>query len=209
MYAKDLSRKVRSAKRQRACKGYYISAQAPFGYKVDPQNRNRLTVDEAPAEVVKEIFRLTIAGNTLSQISRILTEQEIITPSAYKAQNGDTRFYRYHENGQSPFGWCYQTVRAILKDQVYTGDMVNHKFEMDSSELTSDSPHVCTGRRDKWYSDYAMNRLNTIEDMEFKVSWKLIAIGLFGSDKIPIQLTYTDLFDYLDKRLNNHTGLII
>ena len=130
MYAKDLSRKVRSAKRQRACKGYYISAQAPFGYKVDPQNRNRLTVDEAPAEVVKEIFRLTIAGNTLSQISRILTEQEIITPSAYKAQNGDTRFYRYHENGQSPFGWCYQTVRAILKDQVYTGDMVNHKFEI-------------------------------------------------------------------------------
>lgn len=48
-----------------------------------------------------------------------------------------------------------------------------------------------------------MNRLNTIEDMGFKVSWKLIAIGLFGSEKIPIQLTYTDLFDYLDKRLSN------
>jgi len=48
-----------------------------------------------------------------------------------------------------------------------------------------------------------------IEDMGFKVSWKSIAIELFGSDKIPIQLTYTDLFDYLDKRLNNHTGLII
>lgn len=85
MYAKDLSRKVKSAKRQRANKGYYISAQTPFGYKVDAQNRNRLAVDDEPAAVVKEIFRLAIAGNTLSQISRILTEREIITPSAYKA----------------------------------------------------------------------------------------------------------------------------
>ena len=130
MYARDLSRKVKSAKRQRANKGYYISAQPPFGYKVDPANRNRLAVDEEPAAVVKEIFRLAIAGKTLSQISRILTERKVITPSAYKAQNGDTRFSRYHENGQSPFGWCYQTVRAILKDRVYTGDMVNHKFEI-------------------------------------------------------------------------------
>lgn len=39
--------------------------------------------------------------------------------------------------------------------------------------------------------------------MGFKVSWKLIALGLFGSDKIPIQLTYTDLFDYLDRRLSD------
>jgi DNA invertase Pin-like site-specific DNA recombinase len=36
MYAKDLSRKVKSAKRQRAYSGYYISAQPPYGYKVDP-----------------------------------------------------------------------------------------------------------------------------------------------------------------------------
>jgi len=36
MYARDLSRKVKSAKRQRANKGYYISAQPPFGYRVDP-----------------------------------------------------------------------------------------------------------------------------------------------------------------------------
>lgn len=130
MYAKDLSRKVKSAKRQRAYKGYYISAQAPYGYKVDPTNRNHLIVDEEAAEVVKEIFRLALAGHSLSQISRILSEQKIITPGVYKAQNGDTRFSRYQEGKDSFFGWCYQTVRAILRDQVYTGDMVNHKVEI-------------------------------------------------------------------------------
>ena len=130
MYAKDLSRKVKSAKRQRAYKGYYISAQAPYGYKVDPLNRNSLIVDEEAAEVVKEIFRLALAGHSLSQISRILSQREIITPGVYKAQNGDTRFSRYLEGKDSFFGWCYQTVRAILRDQVYTGDMVNHKVEV-------------------------------------------------------------------------------
>lgn len=130
MYAKDLSRKVKSAKRQRAYKGYYISAQAPYGYTVDPLNRNRLIVDEEAAKVVEEIFRLALAGHSLIQISRILTERQIITPGVYKAQNGDTRFSRYQEGKVSLFGWCYQTVRAILRDQVYTGDMVNHKVEV-------------------------------------------------------------------------------
>lgn len=130
MYAKDLSRKVKSAKRQRVYKGYYISAQAPYGYKVDPLNRNRLIINEEAAKVVKEIYRLAIAGNSLIQISRILTERQIITPGVYKAQNGDTRFSRYLKGKDSLFGWCYQTVRAILRDQVYTGNMVNHKVEV-------------------------------------------------------------------------------
>lgn len=80
--------------------------------------------------MVKEIFRLALAGHSLIQISRILTERQIITPGVYKAQNGDTRFSRYQEGKASLFGWCYQTVRAILRDQVYTGDMVNHKVEV-------------------------------------------------------------------------------
>ena len=130
MYAKDLSRKVKSAKRQRACKGYYISAQAPYGYKVDPTNRNRLIVDEEAAEVVKEIFRLALEGNSLSEISRALSLQKIIKPGIYKAQRGDTRFSRYYQNDISSFSWCYQTIRGILRDQVYTGDMVNHKVEI-------------------------------------------------------------------------------
>lgn len=130
MYAKDLSRKVKSAKRQRARKGYYISAQAPFGYKVDVNNRNRLVVDDDAAEVVKDIFKLAIAGYSLSKISRILTERKVIKPGVYKALNGDTRFLRYQKDGSSDYKWCYQTVRNILRDQVYTGDMVNHKYEV-------------------------------------------------------------------------------
>jgi site-specific DNA recombinase len=132
LYAKDLSRKVKSAKRQRAYNGYYISAQPPYGYKVNPANRNQLIVDDEPAAIVKEMFRLALAGNSLKQIAKTLTERTIMIPSAYKAKNGDTRFERYNKT-KKPGGiykWCYETIQAILRDRAYVGDMVNHKFEV-------------------------------------------------------------------------------
>lgn len=130
MYAKDLSRKIKLAKHQRAIKGYYMSGQPPFGYKPDPNNRNHLVIDEEAADIVKMIFKFAAQGNSYLDISRKLTELGIITPGAYKVKNGDTRFIRYlnKENGFTT--WSYQTVRAILLDSVYKGDMVNHKTEI-------------------------------------------------------------------------------
>ena len=132
MYAKDLSRKVKVAKRQRAYKGLFISAQTPYGYKIDPMDKNHLIVDEEVSDIIKEIFRLALSGKSLVQISRILTENQILTPGSYKAMKGDTRFERYLKDGKSSFSWCYQTVRAILKDRVYVGDMVNHRYEISN-----------------------------------------------------------------------------
>ena len=100
MYAKDLSRKVKLAKRQRAIKGYYMSGQPPFGYKQDPDNRNQLIIDEDAANIVRMIFDLAEQGNSYSSISRKLTNLGIITPAEYKVKNGDTRFIRHlHKKG--------------------------------------------------------------------------------------------------------------
>lgn len=130
MYAKDLSRKVKLAKRQRAMKGYYMSGQPPFGYKPDPNNKNRLIIDEEAAIIVRKIFKLAAEGKSYSSISRELTELGIISPAAYKAKNGDTRFIRYLSGENGSANWSYQTVRTILLDSVYKGDMVNHKTEI-------------------------------------------------------------------------------
>ncbi len=45
MYAKDLSRKVKSAKRQRALNGLFISAQVPYEYMKELTNKNNLVVN--------------------------------------------------------------------------------------------------------------------------------------------------------------------
>ena len=128
MYAKDLSRKVKSAKRQRALNGCFISGQAPYGYKVNPANHSQLVVDEEAAEVVKHIFTLSLSGHSAKEIAKTLTQDGIITPGAYKYRQGDTRFARYVERDESK--WCYETIQAILKDRVYVGDMENHKAEV-------------------------------------------------------------------------------
>lgn len=132
MYAKDLSRKVKAAKRQRAKNGFFISAQAPYGYKQDPSNKNHLVVDEEAAGVVRRIFEFALSGFGAVKIAKALKAERIINPSAYKAQNGDTRFSRYNDN-QNPdkmYEWCYATIQLIMQDRVYVGDMENHKAEV-------------------------------------------------------------------------------
>ena len=130
MYAKDISRKIKSAKMQRAQNGLHISGQTPYGYKVNPYNRNQLIIDEEAAPVVKLIFQLAEDGNSFSEISRILEAQKHITPSAHKAMQGDTRFIKSAGTGEEMYKWSYQTVRTILNNPVYVGDMVNHKVEV-------------------------------------------------------------------------------
>lgn len=129
MYAKDLSRKVKSAKQQRAQNGLFISAQAPYGYKVDPYNRNRLVVDPEASLTVKKIFNLAKKGYSYSEISRFLEKDKIITPSVYKAIHGDSRFLRYATK-ENIYSWPYQTIKSIISNATYVGDMVNHKVEI-------------------------------------------------------------------------------
>lgn len=132
MYAKDLSRKVKTAKRQRALNGMFISAQTPFGYKKDHLNPNHLVIDEEAAKTINLIFDLFLNGKGIVAIKKLLTQQKIITPAAYKAKNGDTRFDRFYSlRGEGwEYNWCQATISKILKDMVYIGDMENKKYEI-------------------------------------------------------------------------------
>ncbi len=132
MYAKDLSKKVKTAKRQRAINGMFISAQTPFGYKKDPFNPNHLVIDEEASIIVKQIYELFLSGKGIVAIKKHLTENKVITPAAYKARNGDTRFARFYtlRGEEWEYNWCQATIGAILKDMVYIGDMENRKYEV-------------------------------------------------------------------------------
>lgn len=88
--------------------------------------------DEEASEIVRKIFDMALQGYGGVKIRKALTEQRVLNPSAYKAKNGDTRFARYnkYQNPDRQYTWCYETIKAILKDRVYVGDMVNHKVEI-------------------------------------------------------------------------------
>ena len=48
-----------------------------------------------------------------------------------------------------------------------------------------------------------MNKLYALKNFGFKISWNLIAIGLFGKDEIPTLITKIDILEYLYDSLTN------
>ena len=64
MYAKDISKKIKSSLYSRMKDGLYVSGRCPFGYMKDPNDKNRLIINKEQAEVVKLIFDLALKHNT-------------------------------------------------------------------------------------------------------------------------------------------------
>lgn len=50
-----------------------------------------------------------------------------------------------------------------------------------------------------------MNKLKELENMNFKITWKLINIGLFGYELINSQITKKDIYDYEEELLANNS----
>jgi hypothetical protein len=78
MYSRDLSRKIRSAIRQRFMHGLWFSGQKPYGYKKDPDNKNRIVPDEEAAENIIEIFRLALEGKGIVALKEIGVSGSIV-----------------------------------------------------------------------------------------------------------------------------------
>ena len=62
MYAKDISKKVRSALYTKQLNGDFLGTNAPIGYLKDKENKHRLVIDENTAYILKRIYREFLSG---------------------------------------------------------------------------------------------------------------------------------------------------
>ena len=124
MYAKDISRKVRSSHRLRGNAGEPLS-QPPYGYMKSPDNKKKWIIDPDAAEVVQRVFRLCIEGNGNETIARILQEDKVLVPQAYWQSKGLPRGGK--KTQPNPYKWCKTTIARILEQQEYCGDVINFK----------------------------------------------------------------------------------
>ena len=124
MYARDISRKVRSSHRIRGNLGEPLS-QPPYGYMKDPQNKKKWIVDTEAAEIVKSIFAMCIEGKGNETIARILQENKVMIPMAYWQSKGLNKGGK--KTQPDPYKWCKTTVQKILCQQEYCGDVINFK----------------------------------------------------------------------------------
>ena len=118
MYAKDTSRKIKSALHARRMQGKYMATTAPFGYQKDEKDHNHLVIDEVTAPVVELIFSIAEEGVGLHTICNRLRKAKVIKPSFYKKE----MFERYTDE-EKMYDWDTAYVSKILHDPVYAGNL--------------------------------------------------------------------------------------
>lgn len=125
-YARDISRKVRSAQRLRGAAGVPLSLP-PYGYMKDPENPRRWIVDEEAAKIVRYIYKLCIDGVSEYRIASQLEEEKILKPTEYWKSKGICKPGKKTSFKDSPYYWCKSTINKILNSREYMGDVVNFK----------------------------------------------------------------------------------
>ena len=124
MYARDISKKIRSSHRLRGAMGEPLS-QPPYGYMKSAENKKKWVIDPEAAEVVKSIFKMCLEGKGNETIARLLQEQKVLVPMAYWQSKGLPRGGK--KTQLNPCKWCKTTIDRILTQQEYCGDVINFK----------------------------------------------------------------------------------
>ena len=124
MYARDISKKIRSSHRLRGSMGEPLS-QPPYGYMKSSENKKKWIIDPEAATVVKSIFKMCLDGKGNETIARELQENEVLIPMAYWRSKGLNRGGKKTQT--NPYKWCKTTIQKILSQQEYCGDIINFK----------------------------------------------------------------------------------
>ena len=113
LYSRDLSRKIKSVTDRKKLNGEYAFGAVPYGYQKGEQ-KNTIVIDQAAADVVRQIFQWASQGISITQIAQRLNASGTETPSAYLAKvRGRCKVRKF---------WTYESVRNILQNRIYTGD---------------------------------------------------------------------------------------
>ena len=128
-FAKDTSRKIRAVNKAKGERGVPLTVNVPFGYRKDLADKTKWVVDEAAALVVKRIFKLCMEGRGPMQIAKLLQEEKVLNPTAYKKREG---IKTPSPETADPYHWNTNTVVHILERREYTGCTVNFKTYTNS-----------------------------------------------------------------------------
>ena len=127
-FAKDTSRKVKTALHAKFAAGQHVCTYAPIGYKKHSEVKNLLEIDEETRWIVEKIFDLAYRGAGAAKITNILIDEQIPTAGWLNY----TRYGKFaHIYAEAPeekrYAWTISQVKCILKDEIYIGNSVHGK----------------------------------------------------------------------------------
>ena len=123
MYSRDISKKVSTALRAQMETGRFRNRNLPYGYLWN-EDKTAYVVDEEAAAVVRQIFEWKLREVSVYTIVERLKTGGIESPERHKRRAGA----RNGDNIQGE-GWCPSTIRGILQNRAYIGEMVCGKSE--------------------------------------------------------------------------------
>jgi site-specific DNA recombinase len=108
-YSANLAQDVTRGMRESASRGFFTGGTTPYGYRAckfqdGNVERSKLEPDPATAPVVERMFKESLSGNGLVEISRSLNKDGLTTRRHVK--------------------WCKTSIHNILKNEAYIGTLI-------------------------------------------------------------------------------------
>ena len=167
-HLKDLSGKIKSVLHAKMRSGQYIAAYAPYGYRKSAEDRHRLVIDEEAAAIVRRMFELRRGGMAYGKIAAVLNSEGILSPRWYWAKR--------YGNGSCKYAnlWMYATVKNILTNEVYTGNLIQNQtgsrsykdgtmiYKPESEWIRHEALHEAIIPPEVWDEVQAVNRERTL-----------------------------------------------
>ena len=129
MYAKDISKKIRSVYKEKQKQGEYLCSTAAYGYKKHPSIKNKLVVDNKVKSVIEKIFDMYSNGHGSSEIVNYLNNNKYLSPLGYR-KTGIVQ-----DENKTGYNWNEVTLCNMLKNEVYIGNTVQNKNSVISYKV--------------------------------------------------------------------------
>ena len=167
-HLKDLSGKIKSVLHAKMRSDQYIAAYAPYGYRKSEEDRHRLVIDEEAAAVVRRMFELRRGGMAYGKIAAVLNSEGILSPRWYWAKRYGSGSCKYANL------WMYATVKNILTNEVYTGNLIQNQtgsrsykdgtmiYKPESEWVRHEALHEAIISPEVWNEVQAINRERTL-----------------------------------------------
>ena len=127
-YARDTSKKIRAVFKAKGNSGKHLTTNPPFGYKKDPNDKDKWIIDDEAAATVRRIFQMYVDGYRISEIGHKLTEEKVETPILYYMNRG----IKTNARSEYPEIWDLMSIKYILSQMAYAGHTVNFQTAVKS-----------------------------------------------------------------------------
>ena len=129
MYAKDISKKIRSVYKEKQKSGEYLCSIPAYGYKKHPTIKNKLIIDDHVRDIVEKIFDMYANGHGSVEIVTYLNSNHYLAPTGYR-KTGIVQ-----DENKIEYNWNEVTLCNMLKNEVYIGNTIQNKKSVISYKV--------------------------------------------------------------------------